>query len=165
MLTPYQKCPVPRNQQPRNEYNALKQSYLFAFSILPLQSYCLKLFNILMLTAFLSSPFIATGVDLLKDPLYFFIISTSFSTIVLVLILLRTYLGWSYISKRLLSATIVYEESGWYDIEIWIKPPIELAQDRLIAEYTIKPILKRIQYSNQFFIAYFFLVQFKNAIR
>ena len=31
-----------------------------------------------------------------------------------------------------MEATVPYEESGWYDGQIWIKPPEILLQDRLI---------------------------------
>ena len=30
--------------------------------------------------------------------------------------------GWSYVGDRLLSAVIPYEESGWYDGQMWVKP-------------------------------------------
>lgn len=31
--------------------------------------------------------------------------------------------GWSYVGDRLLSAVIPYEETGWYDGQMWVKPP------------------------------------------
>lgn len=161
---PYKKCPVPDSQQPRNEYEVLKQSYLFALTILPIRKYFVQLLKIILVSVIVASPFIASMINFLKEPLHFILINSIVATIVLVLILLRTYLGWSYISKRLLSATIVYEESGWYDIQIWIKSPIELAQDRLIAEYTIKPTLQRIQYTSQYLIAYLLFLQLKNVM-
>ena len=30
-----------------------------------------------------------------------------------------------------MEATVPYEESGWYDGQVWIKPPEILIQDRL----------------------------------
>ena len=38
-----------------------------------------------------------------------------------------------------MEATVPYEESGWYDGQIWIKPPEILLQDRLIGTYEIYP--------------------------
>lgn len=35
----------------------------------------------------------------------------------------RVLQGWSYVGDRLLSAVIPYEESGWYDGQMWVKPP------------------------------------------
>ncbi|MEO1623488.1 MAG: CGLD27 family protein, partial [Cyanobacteria bacterium J06632_3] len=102
-----------------------------------------------------SMPLASTSINWWKNPITFISLSIGISSLLVILVLLRTYLGWSYISKRLLSATIVYEESGWYDGEIWIKTPLELVQDRLVAQYTIKPILRRIQYSTQILIVIF----------
>mmetsp|Transcript_6377 Transcript_6377/g.27125 ORF Transcript_6377/g.27125 Transcript_6377/m.27125 type:complete len:165 (+) Transcript_6377:1347-1841(+) len=164
MFTPYKKCPVPKNQQPRYEYSILKESYLFEFTLLPLPTYNLKLLKIVGLTTLISSPFIALSIDVWKNPVNFLITSTICSALVLLMILIRAYLGWSYVSKRLLSATIIYEESGWYDVEFWIKSAVDLAQDRLIAEYTIKPTLKKIQYSAYIIIIYLVILQLKNAI-
>lgn len=153
MLLPYKECPVPIDQQPRNEYNALRESSLFVLPTLSLQGYLVRLFYLVSFSLTFSVPLASTSVNLWKTPISFILLSISISSLLIILVLLRTYLGWSYISKRLLSATIVYEESGWYDGEIWIKTPLELVQDRLVAQYTIKPILKRIQYSTQILIA------------
>jgi len=155
MLSPYKECPVPIDQQPRNEYNALKESSLFVLPTLSLQSYLIRLFYLLFFSLTFSMPLASTSINWWKNPITFISLSIGISSLLVILVLLRTYLGWSYISKRLLSATIVYEESGWYDGEIWIKTPLELVQDRLVAQYTIKPILQRIQYSTQILIVIF----------
>nr|YP_010338562.1 hypothetical protein MW432_pgp069 [Rhodaphanes brevistipitata]UNJ18512.1 hypothetical protein [Rhodaphanes brevistipitata] len=152
MLSSYEKCPVPINQQPRNEYNSLRESYFFALTTLDSPKYLVESFKISFFLFIFIALFISSSIDMCHQTIYFLLICLIGSNLILILILLRTYLGWSYISKRLLSATIAYEESGWYDGEIWIKRPLELAQDRLIAEYTIKPILKRIQLSSQLII-------------
>jgi ABC-type uncharacterized transport system auxiliary subunit len=54
-------------------------------------------------------------------------------------------LGWSYVSDRLTSPTIFYEETGWYDGQNWSKPPEILTRDRLIVTYQVHPILQRLQ--------------------
>jgi hypothetical protein len=64
-----------------------------------------------------------------------------FATLAIEFILVRLYLGWSYILKRLLSATVFYEESGWYDGQLWIKPSHVLIQDRLVGVYQVMPII------------------------
>ncbi|KAL0856596.1 hypothetical protein Bca101_061749 [Brassica carinata] len=46
---------------------------------------------------------------------------------------------------RLLSAVIPYEESGWYDGQIWVKPPEVLARDRLLGSYKVKPVMKMLK--------------------
>ena len=60
------------------------------------------------------------------------------------LISLRLYLGWNHIFKRLTSEKIEYEESGWYDGQIWTKPVSLKEKESLIAELEVKPILKNI---------------------
>ena len=113
MLSPYKECPVPIDQQPRNEYNALKESSLFVLPTLSLQSYLIRLFYLLFFSLTFSMPLASTSINWWKNPITFISLSIGISSLLVILVLLRTYLGWSYISKRLLSATIVYEESGW----------------------------------------------------
>ena len=50
-----------------------------------------------------------------------------------------------YIYKRLNSETIEYEESGWYDGQIWEKPIEWRSKDLLIAQHQIKPILNHLE--------------------
>ena len=47
--------------------------------------------------------------------------------------------------SRLLSATIEYEETGWYDGQLWTKPPEVLARDRLLGTYEVRPCLGRLK--------------------
>ena len=56
----------------------------------------------------------------------------------------RQYLGWNYIYKRLLSEKIIYEESGWYDGQIWEKPIEWREKELLIAQHEVKPIINEI---------------------
>ena len=37
---------------------------------------------------------------------------------VVTLVVVRLYLGWAYVGNRLLSATVKYEETGWYDGQV-----------------------------------------------
>ena len=79
---------------------------------------------------------------------------------ILFLILFRLYLGWSYIIKRLLSATVFYEESGWYDGQVWVKTSAYLMQDRLIGLYQIKPFIMRLKYTFLVIVLNFILSYF-----
>ena len=38
---------------------------------------------------------------------------------------------------RLLSAAVEYEETGWYDGQLFVKPPEVLARDRLLGSYEV----------------------------
>ena len=58
--------------------------------------------------------------------------------------MIRLYLGWNHIFKRLTSEKVEYEESGWYDGQIWIKPLNLKEKESLIATLEVKPILKNL---------------------
>ena len=60
------------------------------------------------------------------------------------LISVRLLLGWNHIYKRLISEKVEYEESGWYDGQIWIKPIQLKEKESLIASIEVKPILKKV---------------------
>ena len=57
---------------------------------------------------------------------------------------MRQWLGWTYVMKRLLAETVDYEESGWYDGQIWEKPLSWRERDLLVARYEVRPILGRL---------------------
>nr|XP_029154059.1 protein CONSERVED IN THE GREEN LINEAGE AND DIATOMS 27, chloroplastic isoform X2 [Arachis hypogaea] len=76
------------------------------------------------------------------EPLRFILAAGTGSLFIVSLIVLRIYLGWSYVGDRLLSAVIPYEESGWYDGQMWAKPPEILARDRLLGSYKVKPVVQ-----------------------
>ena len=72
-----------------------------------------------------------------------------------VLVVLRLYLGWSYVRDRLASPIIFYEESGWYDGQNWMKPQQVIDRDRLVVSYEIKPIIQRLQITGLCLIMFF----------
>ena len=61
------------------------------------------------------------------------------------IIVFRLFLGWSHVGNRLVSETVEYEESGWYDGQIWTKTQEILNRDRLASSYTVKPALERLK--------------------
>ena len=60
------------------------------------------------------------------------------------LISIRLYVGWKHVFKRLNSEKVEYEESGWYDGQVWQKPLNLKEKESLIASNEVKPILKNI---------------------
>jgi len=140
-------CPVPFEQQPLNEYFALKESNFFSWSIDGKK----KFFSIIAYISFLlfiaCLPLTISVISFNKYFIKCIILNLGIVSCILLLIFLRLYLGWSYVIKRLLSATVFYEESGWYDGQIWIKTADSLMQDRLIGLYELLPFIKRIKYS------------------
>ncbi len=138
-------CPVPFDQQPLNEFYALKNSCFFSFFGFKLKKYLYRISIICCISALLFSPLILINIRFSWN---LFILGDSFCSVLLLgLMLLRLYLGWSYILFRLFSATVFYEESGWYDGQVWIKTPEILTKDRLIGTYYVLPLLQRIKYT------------------
>ena len=79
-------------------------------------------------------------IDVLKYVLLSFFSSLS----VPLLISIRLYLGWNHVFKRLTSEKVEYEESGWYDGQVWEKPLVLKEKESLIASIEVKPILKNL---------------------
>lgn len=142
------RSPVPLEQQPVNEYQSLVESVLFSWAAGDLWSYTFKLSAIgAAVTLMLGWPVMASTLDPEKE---FFRCATGAlcgGLLAVTLAALRMYLGWAYVGNRLFSATVEYEETGWYDGEIWIKPPEVLARDRLLGSYKVKPALSRVKFT------------------
>ncbi|PWZ06510.1 Uncharacterized protein ycf36 [Zea mays] len=133
---------VPFEQRPVNEYSALKDSALYSWAELSPGSFFLRLGGLCLVTfTVLAAPIAAASFNPGKDPLKF-VLAAGIGTLLLVsLAVLRIYLGWSYVGDRLLSAVVPYEETGWYDGQMWVKPPEVLARDRLLGSYKVKPVV------------------------
>nr|QCI07030.1 hypothetical protein [Haraldiophyllum bonnemaisonii] len=147
MSIPKKNCPVPFDQQPLNEYLSLKKSSLFLWSTYDTKDYSIVLLLLFLILFVFCGCFLflffINEINLYK----IFIFDLLIVNIILFFICIRLYLGWSYIVKRLLSATVFYEESGWYDGQVWVKTVDSLMQDRLIGLYQIMPYIIRIRYT------------------
>nr|AIA21508.1 hypothetical protein [Neopyropia fucicola] len=139
------QCPVPKEQQPVHEYTSLKNSWFFCWPTLSRRSYNKKITIALLLNCLLVSPILLSIFPITKLPLKFFFSEFITSSLMTGFILIRLYLGWSYVVKRLMSATVFYEESGWYDGQIWVKPSEILLKDRFIGLYEVFPLLNKIK--------------------
>ena len=138
-------CPVPTEQQPLNEYEELKSSWLFRDCALSWGDYITKIAWIWGLSGLVAIPVVAVSFPPEKYIAQFIFCSAAGASIGVVLALSRLYLGWSYVRDRLISPIIFYEESGWYDGQTWTKPQSVLMRDRLIVTYEIQPIVRRLQ--------------------
>jgi hypothetical protein len=150
-------CPVPKEQRPLNEYKKIKESNNFIWCIKGKAIYVKSLLYMFIASLILSSLLLMVSSFSFTNIKYFFIYSLIGSIIIMIFLCLRSYLGWHYIYNRLMEATVPYEESGWYDGQIWIKPPEVLIQDRLIGTYEIYPGLSRL-YSTLIFLSVLFFV-------
>ena len=137
------KCPVPREQQPTNEFIELSKSIIFSWPKTK-KSLILVLIKF-WLGAFVLFLVISSGSIYFKTSLLKYVLLSFFSSLSIpLLISLRLYIGWNHVFKRLTSERIEYEESGWYDGQVWIKPLILKEKESLIASVEVKPILKNL---------------------
>ena len=137
------KCPVPREQQPTNEFIELSKSKIFSW---PKTKKSLILILIkFWVGAFVLFLVISSGSVYFKTSLFKYILLSFFSSLSIpLLILIRLYLGWNHIFNRLISKKVEYEESGWYDGQVWEKPLVLKEKESLIASIEVKPILKNL---------------------
>lgn len=137
--------PVPPEQQPINEYQQLKDSWLFCWVTLERPKYLAKLAWVWIWSWLVSGPVASASFPPEKYPVQFLLAGAAGASLILTLVLLRLYLGWNYVRSRLASTTVFYEESGWYDGQTWPKTPEEITKDSLIVNYQVKPLLKRLR--------------------
>ena len=137
------KCPVPREQQPTNEFIELSKSKIFSWPktkkslILVLVKFWVGAFVLFLV--------ISSGSVYFKTSTLRYILLSFFSSLSIpLLISIRLYLGWNHIFKRLISEKVEYEESGWYDGQVWEKPLVLKEKESLIASIEVKPILKNL---------------------
>ena len=137
------KCPVPREQQPTNEFIELSKSKIFSW---PKTKKSLILILIkFWVGAFVLFLVISSGSVYFKTSLLKYILLSFFSSLSIpLLISIRLYLGWNHIFKRLTSEKVEYEESGWYDGQVWEKPLVLREKEILIASIEVKPILRNL---------------------
>eukprot|EP00252_Welwitschia_mirabilis_P011354 TRINITY_DN25529_c0_g1_i3.p1 TRINITY_DN25529_c0_g1~~TRINITY_DN25529_c0_g1_i3.p1 ORF type:complete len:229 (+),score=25.08 TRINITY_DN25529_c0_g1_i3:236-922(+) len=115
-----QECPVPLAQQPLNEYQTLTKSDFFSWALEDFWKYGLRLAGICTaFTTLIGWPVARVSVNPEQE-------------------LLKCGIG--ALGGGLLIVTLValHEETGWYDGEVWVKPPEVLARDRLLGSYTVR---------------------------
>lgn len=137
---------VPADQRPANELAALKEEALYSWAQLSWVDFCIRLGGLwLLFFVFLGGPIASASFEPSREPLRFALAGGAGSLFAVAIIVLRLYLGWSYVGNRLLSAVVPYEETGWYDGQLWVKPPEVLARDRLLGAYQVKPVMNRLK--------------------
>ena len=137
------KCPVPREQQPINEFIELSKSKIFSWpkTKKSLISVLIKFW----VCSFIIFLVISSGSIYFKTSLLKYILLSFFSSLSIpLLISIKLYIGWNHVFKRLTSEKVEYEESGWYDGQIWEKPLVLKEKESLIASIEVKPILKNL---------------------
>ena len=137
------KCPVPLEQQPTNEFIELSKSNIFSLPKTK-KSLIIVLFKF-WLGTFILFLVISSGSIYFKTSTLKYILLSFFSSLSIpFLISLRLYLGWNHVFKRLNAESVEYEESGWYDGQVWTKPLVLKERESLIASNEVKPILENL---------------------
>tara|TARA_B100000700_G_scaffold270166_1_gene312101 strand:+ start:125 stop:622 length:498 start_codon:yes stop_codon:yes gene_type:complete len=146
-------CPVPLTQRPLNEFNSIRNSWIISWPLLDKKRFYRKLlYSWILITPI--SLLISYGSNYLKNNIIeLTFISLTASLLLPILLLSRQWLSWIYIYRRLNSENIEYEESGWYDGQIWEKPIDWRSKDLLIAQHQVKPILDHLKSIIIFLIA------------
>jgi len=139
-----EKCPVPQSQRPLTEYNNLKNSFSFVWTIKDSGSFLKTLLISLIMILCFSTVITMSSYGWEKHWLASSLQVVLMSMLILTLWIARLYSAWRYIYTRLMNATITYEESGWYDGQTWVKPNQILIQDRLVGTYEVLPIVNRL---------------------
>lgn len=139
-------CPVPIDQQPVQELKQLQEILMFNWATLPIQEFAVRLAMVFVgFFAVIGLPVSAVTFNPETEPLQCIMAASAGSFVIVLVTVIRLYLGWSHVGDRLLSATVEYEETGWYDGQVWVKTPQVLTRDRLEGNYTVKPALNRLK--------------------
>ncbi len=138
-------CPVPPEQRPLREYDQLLRSWFFVWP----SGQPRALFRPLLISWLLAlgpSLLVSSGsLSLRHDPPRLLLAAAAAALLLPLFLLLRQWLGWSYVQRRLVAIEVAYEESGWYDGQIWEKPVAWRQQDLLVATHQVNPVLRRLR--------------------
>lgn len=140
-----QRCPVPAEQQPLNEYQDVRESWFYSWGSRDLTGYLKPLIILWLVGWVVAGPMAAASFAPAKHPFPFGLSGALGAMVLPMLTLLQLYVGWAHVGGRLRQSTVPYEESGWYDGQLWVKPEEVSNRDRLIVDYEVQPVLQRIR--------------------
>jgi hypothetical protein len=141
-----QRCPVPKDQRPASQLAELQDSLLLGWGGKELGGYVARLGALGSFFYFvLAYPIASYSYDPSTQPFETVVCALTGSFVAVAVFALLIYNNWSYVRDRLLSATVEYEETGWYDGQTYVKDPEMLARDRLLGTYVVRPIVERLR--------------------
>ena len=139
-------CPVPKDQRPASQLGELEESAVLGWPALGTSAYAARMCGLFGFFYVVIAYPVACGS---YDPATEFAACVVSATVgalgATAAMALNMYNGWSYVRDRLLSATVEYEETGWYDGQVYVKDPEMLARDRLLGTYTVRPIVEMLR--------------------
>lgn len=145
-------CPVPRDQRPFYEYIKRKDSSILGWVGLNEFNYTRRFFITLGGIFAITLPFTCWFISLSYYPLQTLLVNLLISLTFQTLLYAYFFVTWIYAGKRLVAAKVWYEESGWYDGRVWIKPPSILRHERLLYHYQLVPLITRLAKTLQLLI-------------
>jgi polyferredoxin len=138
-------CPVPREQRPLEQYKELQASWFFVWPHNGVRGLATPLIRAWLIVLPLTM-LVASGSVPLRHNLPQLVVAGAVAGLVVpMLLLVRQWLGWTTLQRRLMATAVEYEESGWYDGQVWEKPVEWRQQDLLVANHEVKPVLWRLQ--------------------
>jgi Conserved in the green lineage and diatoms 27 len=139
-----ERCPVPAEQVPIREYEDMRESWFYRWGTQTLRGYLIPVGILWLCSWLVVGPVAAVSFSPSRHLGQFLVSGTLGALVIPALALIQLYLGWTYVGNRLRNAEVPYEESGWYDGQVWQKPEDIASRDRLIVDYQVTPILQRI---------------------
>ena len=140
------RCPVPKDQRPSSQLIEIQESAILGWPALDFTAYASRLGGMFTFFWVVIAYPIACGS---YDPSREFEACAMSATVgalgATAAMALNMYNGWTYVEDRLLSATVEYEETGWYDGQVYVKDPEMLARDRLLGMYTVRPVVETLR--------------------
>ncbi|MEB3349001.1 MAG: CGLD27 family protein [Cyanobacteriota bacterium] len=137
-------CPVPPEQRPLREYEQLADSWFFRWA--QTRDQLLRRLTLCWLALLPLTLVVAGGSVVLRHhPAQLLLSGAAWAVMLPLLLLVRQWLGWRYVHRRLVSERVEYEESGWYDGQVWEKPLSWRQQDLLVARHQVGPVLARLR--------------------
>lgn len=158
-LTIFFLCPVPEDQKPINEYISLTENSFTNWVTFSLSNYYQKLFSLFstffllslffwknswLQTIFRSSNSFVSSFTLLSRFGEDCSQSISTSLICLLIYLVILLFRWKNLSFRFNQSRFIYEESSWFDSQVWEKPFSLIKNEKLMTSQQIEPILIRL---------------------
>jgi hypothetical protein len=144
-LSQLQPCPVPPEQRPLEQYRELQASWFFAWPHASFRGLAVPLLRSWLIVLPLTLLVASGSVPLRHDLPRLVAAGAVAGLVVPLLLLVRQWLGWTNLQRRLLATAVEYEESGWYDGQVWEKPLAWREQDLLVATHEVKPVLERLR--------------------
>mmetsp|Transcript_23102 Transcript_23102/g.47235 ORF Transcript_23102/g.47235 Transcript_23102/m.47235 type:complete len:310 (+) Transcript_23102:72-1001(+) len=137
---------VPETQQPAQELEDLKAAPLFKWAQFDDTAFLQELGKTYAgVFLFISLPISMVTYDIFSAPVQALAAANFGTTAFLCLLLLRLWVGWSYVGDRLIKDVGYYEQTGWYDGFLSVKPADVRDRDKLLYDFEVAPALRRVQ--------------------